>query len=94
MNSKHIEIKSRDGALELIVDDYELFDYLDDVLTENGLEFEFTNEEVRDGHRFYKMHFGANVKEVHLTEIIEGIPTAEIQRIWELNNPTGETGGT
>lgn len=87
MMPKHIEIKLVDSKTEVVVDDYELFDYVDDLVTEMGLEYEFTSEEVRGGRKFYKMHFGESVKKSRLTEIIGTIPPDEIQRIWELNNP-------
>ena len=87
MKSKHIEVMQVDATIELIVDDYELFDYVEDLVIEKGLEYEFISEEVRDGRQFYKMHFGEDVKKAHLTEVVEAIPEDEIHRIWKLNNP-------
>ena len=91
MKSEHIEIRLSESKLEIVVDDYELFDYIEDLLTGRGFEYEFRTETIRDGRKFYKMHFGKNVDNNKLIDAIDAISQSEIQRIWELNN--SETGG-
>ncbi len=86
MKGKHIEIRAAEERVEVIVDDYELFDYVDDLLTGKGLEHEFTSEEERDGRIFYKMHFSGDVTQAQLSGVIATIPRDEIERIWQMNN--------
>jgi len=94
MKGKHIEIRAVEERIEVIVDDYELFDYVDDLLTDRGLEYEFTSEEERDGRWFHKMHFGGDVTQAQLSDVVEAIPQDEIERIWRLNNSSTIDGGS
>ncbi|MEM6290964.1 MAG: hypothetical protein AAGA54_06845 [Myxococcota bacterium] len=87
MGSTHIKITATSSKVELVVDDYELFDYLDDLLTERGLEYEFSSEQIYEGRKVYKMHFGECVAEAELAEVVERLPQQEIERISALNNP-------
>lgn len=84
---QHLEVRSTDEGVLLIVDDYELFDFLDDHLTQIELEFEFMSRERRNGREFYKMHFPAGMSLKNLNLALQEIPASEIQRIWDLNNP-------
>lgn len=86
MKSKHIEIRVAGEWVEVIVDDYELFDYVDDLLTAKGLEHEFITKEERDRRIFYKMHFGGDVTQAQLSDVVAAIPRDEIERIWRMNN--------
>jgi hypothetical protein len=86
MKLEHIEVRCVTDGVDVLADDCEIFDYLDDVLTERGLESEFSREEERDGRRFYVMHFGAHVSVELISEILAEITPEEIDRIWRLNN--------
>jgi hypothetical protein len=86
MNSRHVEIRVGIDGVDVIADDWEVFDYLDDFFSERGLEFEFTGEEERDGQRVYVMHFGSDVAEERIAKALEGVSAEEVERIWNLNN--------
>jgi hypothetical protein len=86
MKSRHVEIRDAIDGVDVIVDDYEVFDYLEDFLTDCGLEFEFTREEKREGQRFYVMHFGLNVAAGHIEKDLDGVSVGEIERLWKGNN--------
>jgi hypothetical protein len=86
MKSRHIEILAGAHGVDLIVDDWEVFDCIDDLVTGCGLECEFTREEVRDGRRFYVMHFGPSVSESQVATALDAISAEEVERLWKLNN--------
>jgi len=94
MKRKHIEIRAVGERVEVIVDDYELFDYFDDVFTENGLEYQFISEEKREGRRFHKMHFGADVTQSRLREVVVATPQDEVERILQLKNSSERDRGS
>ena len=83
---RHIRMEPTDRGALVVVDDYELFDYVDDFLSGQGLDYEYTYEESRDGKRFYLMQFDSRVSPEQVLAAIEMIPSTELQRIWSLNN--------
>ena len=67
-------------------DDYELFDYIEDVLTERGLQSEFTRDEERDGGRVFIIHFRSDVSTESIAGILGEISSGAVERIWRLNH--------
>lgn len=86
----HISVRNEKGRVSLVADDYELFDFLDDYLTERGAELEYVSEEQRDGKTFYTMHFPAGTSVEWIQRLVREIPESEIEATWEVNN-TRET---
>jgi hypothetical protein len=82
----HIRIENREGSVAVVIDDYELFDYVDDFLTERGLEYDHLSESEIAGRRIFTMHFPATVLTEQISTVLTQLPPDEIQRIWRLNN--------
>lgn len=84
---KHILVEDGELGALVAVDDYELFDYVDDFLNERGLESAFTREELREGKRYYILQFDEDiVPAARIREVVAVIPSDEVSRIWEMNN--------
>ena len=86
MKDDHITIRRSTDGVEVVADDLELHDYLDDLFADVGLEPDYVREELRDGKRMHVLHFGTNVPEVRIHEVLDAISEEEIERIWRLNN--------
>lgn len=86
MKTEHIKVIVVREGVDIFVDDYEVFDLLEDRLAESDMEYEYTKEENLDGVAGFLLHFGAHAPIDRLHEIIESIPSKEIERIWNLNN--------
>ena len=86
MRSDHIRIQQTSSGTDVLVDDCELFDYVDDVLTAAGLESEYSVEEKRDGVQCFVLHFDSGIPEARLRAALDGISEADVERIWRLNN--------
>ncbi len=86
MNQDHVMIDESDGRPTIRIDDWELFDFIDDHLSAHDFEYEYSTEENVDGDHFFVMHFRVDVKLARLKEAIESIDPQEIQRIWKINN--------
>jgi hypothetical protein len=84
ISSKHINLRATPKGVDLLVDDYELFDYIDDFLTDLGFVSEFAGEEILDGRRWYFMHFEGDA--AHISRALDGLSAAEVDRIWAVNN--------
>jgi hypothetical protein len=86
MKSEHLETETVVDGLNVIADDAEVFDYVDDLLTEHGFESDYTRKEQRDGRRVYILHFGPSTVVAEVEGVLRAIPAGEIDRIWRLNN--------
>lgn len=86
MPSNHIEVRMGARRVEVVVDDWELFDYVEDVLVAEDLESDGFRSEERNGRTFYRMDFGEGVDTARLREVVDRIPSREVERIWALNN--------
>ena len=86
--TKHISISERDGHSVVTVDDYELFDYLDDYFVEKNISAEFISQNVADlnGDELLSMYFKPSYTTQFLLQQLSEIPIAEIERIHALNN--------
>ena len=86
MNQNHVMIDESDGHPTIRIDDWELFDFIDDHLSARDFEYDYFTEENSDGDHFFVMHFRVDVELARLKEAIESIDPQEIQRIWNINN--------
>ena len=82
-SSNHINLFKQNDFLELIVDDYELFDYIDDLLHEYNLseeDQEYSFEE--DNHIIFK----EIQNQEKIISFLKDLNSDEIERIYKLNN--------
>lgn len=82
----HIKVRSSKWGPTVVVDDYELFDYLDDIFTDKGLRFVYLPEAIDGQGRVYSFLFPVVVDLNFLRMIVDGIDESEVERIWRLNN--------
>lgn len=87
MESPTLIIKEQDDWLVLYVQDYEVFDTVDDILTEeHDLIYSFRTDVVIDGIETYLMYFPKSVTRAKIELAISKIDKAELRRLWELSN--------
>lgn len=86
MVKDHIKFGNDQGYLTLIIDDWELFDFVDDYLVNIDLNFEFYSEIKNKSGISYQMYFKPEIGTEKLKTAIAALDEKEIQRIWELNN--------
>ena len=82
-SSNHINLFKQNDFLELIIDDYELFDYIDDLLHEFDLseeDQEYSFEE--DNHIIFKVI----QNQEKIISFLKDLNSDEIERIYKLNN--------
>ena len=82
-SSNHINLFKQNDFLELIIDDYELFDYIDDLLHEYDLseeDQEYSFEE--DNHIIFKVI----QNQEKIISFLKDLNSDEIERIYKLNN--------
>jgi hypothetical protein len=92
MAQDHVVIGQLCGYPVLRIDDWEVFDFIDDHLTQHGLEYDhFTEENVED-RRLFVMHFRSCADLIRLREAMDLVDPEEIQRIWRINNQTSPSG--
>ena len=83
----HIRVYSEDGHIVVRIDDYELFDYVDDCFTEEwSLEYSHMSKSQDGGTSVYSMHFAPSVSRDYVSRAVASLPPDEIERIWQLNN--------
>ena len=82
----HISVSERDGQLVITVDDYELFDFLDDFFVEQGLEPAFVSTAPgQNGRELHSIHFNSPHTTQSLLQLLGQIPAAEIERVHALS---------
>ena len=85
--TKHISVTERDGFCVIKVDDYELFDYLDDFFVEQDIDSLFISKEIDQlGREFHLLYFSAQYTPQILINMLSQIPIAEIEQIYSMNN--------
>ena len=90
MNLPHVAVVVNDlGHVVVEVDDYELFDFIEDYLTEecNLLSEWVSSGEKGTPHAKWAMGFLAECA-VELNEVLGRLDARELERIFLLNNPT------
>jgi hypothetical protein len=86
--SDHIRIGSEGDHVTLTIDDYELFDYVEDCFTEQwSLEYSYMSEAQERGRNAFTMHFSPTISRDYVSRALDSLPAEEIERIWQLNNP-------
>ena len=81
----HISIKiDKQVGYIVIVDDWELSDYIDDYLTEE-CDFDYVTT-IADNGNSYEMHFDKKFSFDELKKAIKKLNKNEIERIYKLNN--------
>lgn len=84
----HISIGMHDdGRTILVVDDYELFDFVDDYLTDDcDLAYEFRTSTERSGGEIITMYFPSAVIGSEIEGAVLRLDVTEVERIYKLNN--------
>lgn len=83
----HIVIDQLSDYITVRFDDYELFDFVDDLLIEkHNIEYIYFATEKIDNREIYVMYFSKCTDPDILREVIKSIDQEEIHRIWQLNN--------
>ena len=87
MRQPRPKIEEKEGHVVLIVEDTEVFDFLEDILSEqHGLEYSYLESEKVNGVETYKLHFSKNISPTRIQTAVDSIDQNELQRIWDLNN--------
>lgn len=87
-HSQHIVLnKDENGRVTIDIDDWELFDFIDDYLTEQfDIAFNYMKECVKDdGSKVYRMYFEPNFTLEQIDKAINNIDNQEITSIRKLN---------
>ena len=83
----HIRVETDEDHVVVRVGDYELFDYVDDCLTEGwSLESAYLTESVENGQRVHSMHYPPSVRQEYVERAVSSLSRDEVERIWRLNN--------
>jgi hypothetical protein len=86
MNIPHINIGTNTEG-NLYVEGTELFDYVDDYLTEEcRIEYEHVISSETNGIPTYKMLFSKETNSIVLETVLNNLPVFEIEKIYKSNN--------
>ena len=78
---------NEDGNLYVAVESIELFDYVDDYLTEEcSVEYEYVIESENNDVAVYTMIFSKEINSVVLETVLNNLSIVEIEKIYNLNN--------
>ena len=88
MNIPHIKFGTNtQGNLYVAVEDTELFDYVDDYLTEEcHIEYEHVIESKNNGIPVYTMIFSKETNGIVLETVLNNLSNVEIEKIYSINN--------
>ena len=88
MNIPHIKFGTNaQGNLYVAVEDTELFDYIDDYLTEEcSIEYEHVIESENNGIPVYTMLFSKEINDIVLETVLNNLSLNEIEKIYSINN--------
>lgn len=81
----HIQLEVSIEGIRVLVDDYELCDYVEDFLTDKGFEYDFRGEEELRGQRMQVLYFSKRSLEESLRAALRDLPESEVERIWRIN---------
>jgi hypothetical protein len=72
----------------LRIEDYELFDTFDDILTEQfGFDDYYITQENKESLQIVTIHFPDNTDKDKLNKAVQSIDKNEVERIYKINNP-------
>ena len=88
MNTPHINIGTNtEGNLYVEVEGTELFDYVDDYLTEEcSIEYEHVISSENNGIPVYTMSFSKETNSIVLETVLNSLSVVEIEKIYKVNN--------
>ena len=88
MNIPHINIGTNtEGNLFVEVEGTELFDYVDDYLTEEcSIEYEHVIPSKNNGIPVYTMLFSKETNSIVLETVLNSLSVAEIEKTYKINN--------
>jgi len=88
MKIPHISLGTNEaGNLFVTVEDTELFDYVDDYLTEEcSIEYSNVTSSESNNISIYTMIFPEETNAHVLTKVLNDLPISEIERIYNINN--------
>ena len=88
MKLPHINYGTNDeGSLFVSIEDTELFDYIDDYLTEEcDIEYDYMIPSENNLISTYKLIFSKNIKEKEIEAALSKLSITEIEKIYSLNN--------
>jgi len=76
-----------EGRCVVVVEDYELFNFVEDFLCENcDLSYEYRLSRERPGGEIISMYFPLGVTSAGVETSLSSLSPAEIERIYKLNN--------
>ena len=89
MKIPHISFGTNaDGYLYVTVEGTELFDYVDDYLTEEcRIEYSNVTSSENNNVSIYTMIFPKETNVYVLSKVIKDLPISEIERIYKINDP-------
>ncbi len=88
-HTDHILISGEEesGNIYLDVDDWELFNFLEDFLTEQcGIKYDYFKEITEKNRTIYRMYFLNDYTFVTICEAVKKLSSPEIERIYSINN--------
>ena len=86
MREAWLEVTAHSTGVEVAVDDWEVFDFLEDLFIEFGPESTSMRQYVQDGRRRYALTFDPNISLEQVKATLDRISPGELDRIWRLNN--------
>ncbi len=76
-----------DKTTDVQVNDWELFDFIEDYLIEDcDIEYEYFSESKEEENTFYIMHFASKYKATKIESFLSKLNLKEIKEIYLLNN--------
>ena len=90
MNIPHVKFGANtQGNLYVAVEGTELFDYIDDYLTEEcSIEYEHVILSENNGIPVYTMLFSKEINRIVLETVLNNLSIVEIEKIYCINNQT------
>ena len=84
--TKYISISENNGQSVLTVNDYELFDFLDDFFVGQNLQAAFVSKQFKeDGCELHSFHFDPTHTAQSIHQVLHKIQASEIDRICSLD---------
>ena len=84
-NQQHIRVVQEKDYVTLVCDDYELYDWMEDLFTEeHSIEIEYMRELSETG--MYQLIFPNSVTVEFVRKTIDSLDPVEVERVYLLNN--------
>ena len=75
------------GLVNVSIEDYELFDYIDDFLTEKcSVQYEYKSESKNTKGAVYIMHFSSNYNVTEIQQYLLKLKPEALEKIYSINN--------